>query len=141
MDDFKEFNIFEATGKLVTYLRGKVRRRRTSFCRKTKDGHHYTGLLWLRYTLTDTELVIRTLSERRVDLRDLRLWARNTPPEICPGRSIRFTLEDGCVTLKYLNLVGSGTHFVMLLGEATGLDLITPFLGTKSPNSEKSSGL
>ena len=131
----KEHNLFELIGRLVAYLRNGSARCRTSFCPKTRTGQHSVRLLWIRYTLTDTELILRTLGTRRIDLRTLGTWSRITPPSVYPGRGIRFQLE--CVeqvTLRHLHHMSGGVHFVMLLGEATGLDLITPFLGINRPS-------
>jgi len=131
----KEHNLFELISKFFAYLRSSSLCRRTSFCPKTRTGQHSIRLLWIRYTLTDTELILRTWGIRRIDLQTLRTWGRITPPEIDPGRGIRFHLEcvEGAV-LRYLHHMKGSVHFVMLLGEATGLDLITPFLGTGRPS-------
>jgi len=137
----KEYNLFELIGRLIAFLRKGPRRNRTGFCPKTRAGHFSISFLWLRYTLTDSELIIRTFGVRRIALKDLRIWSRVTPPEVRPGQRIRFTLECAeRVTLRLLGHMPGHTHFVMLLGEAAGLDLITPFLGVEA-SSAMPSGL
>ena len=89
--------------------------------------------LRLQYTLTDTELVIRRWKRRHYNLKDLKQWNLDSPPHIVPGRKIRLA-GDGTehITLSRLSTMEAGTHFVMLLTEATGLNLIEPFLGVET---------
>ena len=90
--------------------------------------------LRVRYTLTDTELIVRRMRSRRANLRDLKQWSLVVPPRVKPGRKIRLTIEDtNHITLRHLRSMEGGTHFVMLLSEATGLGLIEPFLGVEPP--------
>ena len=135
-----EDNLFLHIGRLIAFLRRNFHRRRTAFCRKNRMGHHFVSLLWLRYTLTDTALILHMFGTRRIDLHTLHLCSRISPPDIRPGRRIRFPL-DGTdhAALWFLGRMAGNIHFVMLLGEATGMDLITPFLGGLNP--VRSSGL
>ena len=138
----EEYNVFELIDKLIAYLQRRSYRRRTSFCPKSRAGHHRVRLLWIRYTLTDTELILRGLRTHRIALEDLRLWGRVTPPEVRPTGRIRFFSLVGLefATLRFLGRMRGGTHFVMLLGEALRLDLISPFLGA-APSPATSSDL
>lgn len=139
----KEHNLFELIGRLLTYIRKRLHRTQTNPCPKTNAGHRSINFLWFRYTLTDTELIFRTLGTRRVDLRTLRIQSRVTPPLIHPGKSLRFTIDGAeYITLRHLHYMEGSTHFVLLLGKATGLDLIEPYLGFESrSNSVRLPGL
>ena len=137
----KEHNLFELIGRFIARLRRAFYRHQTSSCPKSRAGHHSVRLLWHRYTLTDTELIARGLwTTRRADLQTLRVQSRMIKPEIRPGKYIRFTV-DGAeeLILRRLHYMAGGVHFIMLLGKATGLDLIGPFLGTEEDSSSANS--
>lgn len=89
--------------------------------------------LRIRYTLTDTELIVRRLGTRRYDLMDLKQANLAEPPLIKPGQKIRFITDGGeYLTLRRLRTMEGGTHFVMLLSGATGLNFIERFLGLET---------
>ena len=85
--------------------------------------------LRIQYTLTDTELIVRRFRQRHINLEDLRQWNLISPPQAKAGRNIRLTSGDSDhITLRFLRAMEGGTHFVMLLSEATKLPLIELFL-------------
>ena len=86
--------------------------------------------LRIRYTLTESELHVRVWRQRQFNLKDLQQWNLSEPPRIKPGRKIRLAIDGtSYLTLRRFRTMEGGTHFVMLLSEATGLNLIEPFLG------------
>ena len=87
-------------------------------------------LLRMRYTLTQTGLIVRYVGMRRVPLRELRISCRMIQPEITPGRTVRLYAENETMTLRLLQCFDGGAHFIMLLGADIEQNLIEPFLGT-----------